>query len=287
VLSRRGSLPPSLVRRLPLAGLAEIDVAVPTLDAPEGRFRMTACESQIAKLMFWEQGWKVFGYGAQVFYELAKEARVVVDAGANIGIYALVALAASPDSRVYAFEPVPRVYETLERNISLNGWDQRARLSASALADRLGTDVFSIPRDAYPESARLHSVARHLKWPHFSVKLDTVDHAVQAEKSLDLVKIDVEGAELLVLKGMTETLAAHAPNFWIELLPGAEVQQIEALVSSQGYLFFRETPEDTLVQESKLSPDVAGKYRNWYLIAPSRLQAFEQAVARASKRRMH
>jgi FkbM family methyltransferase len=283
-MARAGRLPMNFVRRLPLAPSALVEVTVPTLDCAEGQFRMTPSESAITRALFWDRGWQIFGYGAQVYYELAKDAAVVVDAGANVGVYTLVSLAASSTSHVFAFEPVPRVYENLTANVLLNGWTSRATLSRSALADAPGEAEFSIPRELFPESARLGRYAPSTRWPRIAVQVQTLDEVLNGCDHCDLVKIDVEGAELLLLRGMKKTFLAHAPILWMELLPGAEVAEVEALLEPHEYVFFRETPERSLHRERHLFPDVEGRFRNWYLVPQKRLSAFEAADARTAQR---
>jgi FkbM family methyltransferase len=133
----------------------------------------------------------------------------VIDAGANVGQYAMLASAkVGPRGRVHCFEPHPGVYRVLARNL------RRARCAnvvaeplalAGTLGDRelflhpignVGATSFK-PRDAG---------ARRIR-----VTATTLDAYVAARRlrRVDLIKIDVEGAELEVLGGAACTLAAN------------------------------------------------------------------------------
>src|SRR3954464_3973004 len=58
-----------------------------------------------------------------LWQKLCKGANTILDVGANAGIYSLVAKAVHPDARVYAFEPVERIFSHLKDNCALNGFD--------------------------------------------------------------------------------------------------------------------------------------------------------------------
>ena len=61
----------------------------------------------------------------KIWKELCQTSDVILDVGANTGVYSLVAKAANPESRVIAFEPVKRTFDRLEHNNNINGFDMR------------------------------------------------------------------------------------------------------------------------------------------------------------------
>lgn len=135
----------------------------------------------------------------------------IVDAGAHIGQYSMLASArVGPEGRVHAFEPHPGLYEVLGRNL------RRADCS-NVVARRLalgrshGTrDLFLHPSDnAGATSLRPRDGAP--PDPRVRVTATTLDRYVGANRlrRVDLVKIDVEGAEIEVLEGAVRTLDAN------------------------------------------------------------------------------
>lgn len=131
------------------------------------------------------------------------------DVGANVGLLTLaMARAVGPGGRVWAFEPEARSRRQLEKTLHLNGLAQVALSEAavSAEAGRLTfhespvighSSLYALP-DVEEAAATLVEVP--------VVRLDDV---VPEDERLDLVKIDVEGAELDVLRGMERLLRAN------------------------------------------------------------------------------
>jgi FkbM family methyltransferase len=144
------------------------------------------------------------------------EDAVCVDAGANIGIHSLGMSHLAPQGHVYAFEPSPGAFDWLQRNLSQNGVTNVTAVQ-SALSDRVGTigfhDVpfFTAGSFTAEEGSYLGSgaVGSNL----VEVPCTTLDTFVEAHRvqRVDVVKIDVEGAELAVLDGAQRTLADHRP----------------------------------------------------------------------------
>lgn len=134
--------------------------------------------------------------------------QTVVDAGAHIGIFTLMAARrVGPTGRVLAFEPSPHTQETLRRNLSLNGlpW---VKLHPVALSDAEGTAPFFVAADGV-ENPVADSLQASPNRAQVRVRVRRLD-AVLAEEgitSVDLLKIDVEGAELRLMDGAPQALA--------------------------------------------------------------------------------
>jgi FkbM family methyltransferase len=131
---------------------------------------------------------------------------VVVDVGAHVGYFSLLAARkVGPNGKVFSFEPDPINYELLQRNINLNGYTNVTAVNA-AVADAIGTrTLFQTTLD----SGR-HSTYHHGLPENGSVEVDTwtLDTFLESKDwpTVDLVKVDVEGAEVDVLNGMTVLL---------------------------------------------------------------------------------
>ncbi|HET7694600.1 MAG TPA: FkbM family methyltransferase [Vicinamibacterales bacterium] len=148
---------------------------------------------------------------ARVFQRHVPRGGTVVDAGANWGYFTLIAAAAAGGAgRVIALEPDPRHFAALERNLSLNGFTQvRAMRAAAASGD--GTLMFAGYDDGEANRgvSRLVPRADAAAANQFAVRATTVDAVTGTASTVDLVKIDVEGAEDLVLQGMQAGLASR------------------------------------------------------------------------------
>jgi FkbM family methyltransferase len=142
---------------------------------------------------------------------------VCVDVGAHIGYYTLLASSAVGRSgRVYALEPSSRVYRTLSSNLGLNSAANVTAFNLAA-AETAGSGVLYEAPGPSPLTSSLSS--RMLDAPHGAraedfvateVQVVAVDDIVPAEefRRVRVVKIDVEGYEIEVLRGMESLLRA-------------------------------------------------------------------------------
>ncbi|HZI94316.1 MAG TPA: FkbM family methyltransferase [Patescibacteria group bacterium] len=139
---------------------------------------------------------------------------VCVDAGANVGHWSLVfSRFVGPAGRVYAFEPFPDFYRRLGQNVALNHLGNVETIPC-ALSDRNGSISFD-------------GAACHLAWangaaagPQLQVPCVTLSDFIQQQAlaRLDFVKMDIEGAELLALRGMEPIFRrGWRPAFCLEL----------------------------------------------------------------------
>ena len=137
---------------------------------------------------------------------------VFIDVGANVGLYALkAARLVGPAGRVLALEPGAEAYGHLASNLALNafGWAEAIKVAAS---DRAGEAVLHhVPLGQDPQAFSLIPNARALDGE--TVETVTLDSLVErcGLRRIDLIKIDVEGAEPLVLAGAREVLASLRP----------------------------------------------------------------------------
>jgi FkbM family methyltransferase len=145
-----------------------------------------------------------------------KTADVILDIGANTGLYSIMSLI-NPKAKIYAFEPVPRNIDTLRDNLVLNKTEQ-IQIEPIALSNMIGNGRFFIPGNEWVYTASLKkefSSQFHTDklLEEIPVELDTVDNFLKSRNisvnSKILCKIDVEGAEDLVVQGMINSLEKY------------------------------------------------------------------------------
>lgn len=164
-----------------------------------------AGQRDLALLLLGARRWES---GQMEFIEsLLDEGMVFVDVGAHIGIYSLLAARrVGPRGKVYAFEPAPENFRALLRNIAQNGF---SNIVAEPLAVSRGCAraAFALSRN---DSAS-HSLANGLSvGRQIEVETTSLDnYFADAETSVDVVKLDAEGAEPGILDGMRETLSRN------------------------------------------------------------------------------
>ncbi|MCC7363144.1 MAG: FkbM family methyltransferase [Dehalococcoidia bacterium] len=167
---------------------------------------------------------------------------VFYDVGANVGYFSMLAArAVGPSGHVYAFEPVPWISDRIGVHCRLNGF-ANVRTLPVAVADAYGTSRLRVT--AHPGGATLEGHGQPsdgLEW--LDVPTVSVDGVIRAAglRRPDVVKIDVEGAELAVLRGMRSCLAKYGPVvvFEIDGETNEEVhgkhEPIAALLDDAGY----------------------------------------------------
>ncbi len=142
---------------------------------------------------------------------------VCVDVGACFGWYSvLLSRAVGANGQVHAFEPVRSNFECLTDNVALNG-ATNIRLNNVALGDQTGRLHLFLPLEGVSASFQPHSSIS--KCTILKADVTTLDS--YAEQTgfvrLDFLKADIEGAELLLLKGGRQTLQRFKPTLLLEI----------------------------------------------------------------------
>lgn len=161
------------------------------------------------------------------------EGKTVYDIGAHIGYHSLVfGKLVGKTGHVYAFEPNPANAARAEEIFSLNpDLEDRIKLFNAALSNETGTTTFlstdniegGTSSGGFIESAtpiwEKTSYTKKIGFKLSEVPLETIDSMITSEKikAPDLMKIDVEGAEHLVLEGAKELLQKYRPTILVEL----------------------------------------------------------------------
>jgi FkbM family methyltransferase len=150
--------------------------------------------------------------------EFLKPGMKVVDVGAHIGYFSLVAARqVGPAGTVWAFEPVPENYELLRKNIERNRYTNVVAVS-KAIANRSGP----LPLFLSGMVSGAHSVVRD-QWSRGQVMVSatTLDEFLMSVgwPHIDLVKMDIQGCEMMALQGATQFLTRNRPlklivEFW-------------------------------------------------------------------------
>jgi FkbM family methyltransferase len=146
---------------------------------------------------------------------LLRPGMVMVDVGANIGYYSLLAAArVGPAGKVIAFEPGEANTALLQMSAQANAF-QNIVIHTLAVADvdrTVGYTMDDSNGSIYPQDARLGQL---------QVRAVRLDDFLQDEPRIDLVKMDIEGAEGLALAGMRQLLLRHHPVLFTEFNPNA------------------------------------------------------------------
>lgn len=158
-----------------------------------------------------------YGYYEKQLTELIqatlRPGSVMVDVGANVGTFSL--LAASLGAISYAFEASPDVCSALRRNIALNGFSNIV-VHECAMGDHLGEASFYLFEDTGKTNRGQSALFRRGSGREIRVPMRTLDSTLADLSRLDFLKCDVEGADFLVLRGARELLDRFHPVVAVE-----------------------------------------------------------------------
>ena len=168
----------------------------------------------------------------ELLRQLVRPGQVFIDAGAQLGQYTLVA--AGLGATVHAFEPNPATFSMLERNIHLNQLE--VILNPAALSDRSGMITLYDSTVDNIGSASLRPPYNYSGATHQVHCMTLDEYGVRP----DVLKIDTEGAELLVLRGGQHVLS-HRPPIILEFSElhqskfGISCSDLEEFLGNMGY----------------------------------------------------
>ena len=196
-------------------------------------------DSNGAGIMIYANGW--YDYDEMHFVQrYLRPGDAVVDVGANIGVYTLLAAAAVREQgKVVAFEPGRASFERLKENVQLNRLHQ-VKLHCAAVGETRGVVSF------YQNQDLINRIALSDEQPTQPDATEVVpcvslDEELAGER-FDLGKIDIEGAELMAFRGARQMLQQANPPVWLVELKdrllkryGSTARELAHLLQASGF----------------------------------------------------
>jgi len=146
-----------------------------------------------------------------------EKSKYIIDAGANIGCHGISYAHFNPDATVWSFEPQKNLYEILSRNVARNGLGSRVHVFNKGLGHKtMSVSLASLDtvRDDAPHQQGWNKGGIGIGEGGEMMDVVTVDSLNLP--GLDFMKIDVEGAEGLVIKGAANTIKKYKPVIFFE-----------------------------------------------------------------------
>ena len=181
------------------------------------------------------QFYEIFHKRFYAFKSMTESPRII-DCGSNIGLSCLFYLKNYPDARITAIEPSPEIVELIEQNITTNNWKLELITKAAWLSNK-GVQFNTNESDsgAVVDKGELHL-------PSFSFR-----EFLQKEEKVDFLKMDIEGAEVAVLKDCQGELY-KVQNLFVEYhsYDGSkqELGETLALLSKAGFRYYLENTRE-------------------------------------------
>jgi FkbM family methyltransferase len=198
--------------------------------------------------LFWRGIQSGENFTMQLWQFLCQSNKVIMDVGANIGVFAIVAKSISPNAEVHGFEPVPATYKMFKKNIEVNSFDITSH--ELALSNTSGSaEIFMDGENNLIPSMNKKGTGTTIK-----VQMRTLDSLIQEKGigKIDLLKIDVETFEPEVLKGMENIIKNNSPTLIIEILNNEVGARNQEILDGKGYLYFYIDEQDGLISSEKL-----------------------------------
>jgi FkbM family methyltransferase len=154
----------------------------------------------------------------RILQRLYRTGAYMFDVGANLGLMALPVLSSAGESRVVSFEPSPNTVPFLRRTIADSGLGDRWRLVEKAVACTPGNARFSLSAKTEGLYDGLRHTHRTPEARQVEVEVTSLDEEWMSRgcPPVSMIKIDVEGGELDVLRGARECLSRERPHILLE-----------------------------------------------------------------------
>jgi FkbM family methyltransferase len=235
--------------------------------------------------MFWA-GFENFDYEKKTRYiwcRLAEKSQTILDIGSNSGWFSVMAKAYNIKAIVHAFEPQPNIFQVLQKNNAVNGFDIYCH--QVALSDEQGEFPFyntgantfttentnhgSLNKDWRPE--KQHSIL---------VRVDRLDQFLVERQilSVDLIKIDVETLEYEVLAGYGDYLSKHQPIIILEIQDRELGAKVASLFAEGEVNFFHIDESKGLQEVSQLGAATSQDNRNFLICPISKLDLIKEFI---------
>lgn len=195
--------------------------------APQGLSEVVVASGGLAgtRLMLDMQSQKDYWLGTyemelqQAVADWVRPGMIAYDLGANIGyISLLLARAVGPTGKVFAFEALPANQERLTSNLKLNS-NENIKLVSSAVAEKSGETTFFVHSSGGMGKLSGSSGSDYNHPNSINVEAISIDEFIFKDNNSQpqLIKMDIEGGEVLALRGMSRLLKETRPVLLIEL----------------------------------------------------------------------
>ena len=211
------------------------------IELPEFKMYLDPNERVVSKSIFLHKIWEPLE--SKLFCRSINKGDIVIDIGAHIGWYSLLASRhVGEEGLVYAFEPEPRSFNILIKNIKLNDITNIIPIN-KALSDSSGIQLLYI--NLYKKDPSLFRMWSDSDEESVPVEVIPLDEYLE-NKQVDIIKIDVEGYEYKIFQGMEKILSEN-PNliifseYWPEGLrkAGSSPKEYLDIIKKHGFIIIK------------------------------------------------
>jgi len=184
---------------------------------------------------------------SQILGRLMQSSKVYADIGGNVGFFSVLPALMNPGCKIFYFEMDRTIRPLLTRNMALNKLSaDRITIVNTAVGDADG-EIEYLPHP-YSFLAKLGNENIDIYDLKYSSPLITLDsYFLKEGVDPDLLKIDIDGAEMSALRGMSRILSDKRPDLLLEVHPaylpqfGSTASEVHDFLKERGYRFFKIT----------------------------------------------
>lgn len=188
----------------------------------------------------------------KLWVSLAKNSSIIIDIGANTGIYSLIAQSNNVCASIIAIEPIDLNFQILRQNIIKNKF--KIQTEEVALSNNEGYATMYMLKDRLNYMTSVND-DRYEKHPEIQGNIEVIPVQVLIKKFnyivekyklsiVNLIKIDVEGHELAVLQSMEETLKNYHPTILVEVIGDENAIKLDIFFKEMGYEIYLSIDEN-------------------------------------------
>ena len=244
----------------------------------------------VAFWVYWK-GLYTYEY-TSIFEKIIGKVNGFIDIGSNGGLYSLIAAKKSENIKILAFDPSNAANYFVNENIRINGFSDKIRFFKIAMSDKTETlDFFEVKNRKYPylkyNLGGSSSLINHPKlFNQISVQAYSFDSFLAENPEhnfeIDFIKIDAEGAEPNIIRGMKKTIEKYKPIIVCEILMDNVGGEIEKLFTDLGYRFFLNRGKDLIPVKQILKNESDDEIYNYFLVHPSKLRFVEEFITKSA-----
>jgi FkbM family methyltransferase len=212
------------------------------------------------------------------FISYCREGDIVVDVGANIGTLTLLSASlVKKNGKVFSFEPHPRTYEYLLKNITLNKFSN-IETFCYGVGDKDSVFELTDFSDAKSDDTTNYIIPNTENVKTTKIKVSCLDNLLPSTiKRINLLKIDTEGYELFVLRGAENILDKTDCIYYESYEPGYnrfgyKTQEVSNLLNRKGFKIFRVVGKSYICEIKDLDNYIS--YTSENLIAVKDIEVF-------------
>ena len=216
--------------------------------------------------------------------KLIENGDVIFDVGANVGWYSITLKMLFSNIKVYSFEPIPSTFNILKKNLLLN--DQHDDLAFNYGLSDINDSIEFYFDNNFPAASSIKNLEYTSDVQPLTCTVRRMDDFIDENniQKLDFIKCDVEGAELLVMKGGLKSIEKFKPVIFLEMLRkwtrkfDYHPNDIITLLKSIGYKCFVIDDNDQLMKFEYVDDDTV--FTNYFFIHNSKEHMYSDVTAK-------